>query len=275
MYEREGAERRSEHARPRGRNGGWTMEDERDQWSRDQRPGPWGDGSPYDDRYLDDRPEAGGRYRQGDSYPREQYGSEGGSSFGGYGYPGSVERTGEDTRAREGGAGRQYWRSASHDEWPGERRSRETYGTGTGGYGGPATGLYRGSAIGAYGYSTGQQVGAGRYSGRGPKGYTRTRERILDDVCERLTDHPELDASGIEVDVEKDVVVLRGTVEDRGQKRMAEDVAESVSGVRDIRNELGVEKGMLQSLTDAITGRSEETLDTAAAPRKARDKHSV
>jgi BON domain len=114
---------------------------------------------------------------------------------------------------------------------------------------------------------------AGQFRGRGPKGYQRSRERILDDVSERLADHPEIDASEMEVDVEADVVILRGQVYDRGQKRMAEDVAESVSGVRDVRNELDVEKGMLQELTDAVTGRSDDdeqrAADTRTRPRKA------
>jgi osmotically-inducible protein OsmY len=113
---------------------------------------------------------------------------------------------------------------------------------------------------------------AGQFRGRGPKGYQRSRERILDDVSERLADHPEIDASEMEVDVQADVVILRGSVYDRGQKRMAEDVAESVSGVRDVRNELDVEKGMLQELTDAVTGRSDEEerpADTRTTPRKA------
>ncbi len=44
-----------------------------------------------------------------------------------------------------------------------------------------------------------------------------------------------------------------------------------MSGVRDVRNELDVEKGMLQELTDAVTGRSEdETRKSHAAPRKTR-----
>lgn len=98
----------------------------------------------------------------------------------------------------------------------------------------------------------------GRYVGRGPKGYKRSRERILDDVSERLTRHPDIDATDMEVDVQDDVVVLRGRVYDRQQKRMAEDVAESVSGVRDVRNELDVERGILETLTEAVTGREEE-----------------
>ena len=49
-----------------------------------------------------------------------------------------------------------------------------------------------------------------------------------------------------------------------------------MSGVRDVRNELDVEKGMLAELTDAVTGRSndDELGDTDAAPRKARSGSS-
>jgi BON domain len=110
----------------------------------------------------------------------------------------------------------------------------------------------------------------GAFVGRGPKSYTQSRERIVDRVSERLTDHPDLDASEIQVDVQDGVVVLQGKVRDRGQKRMAEDVAESVSGVRDVRNELDVDKGLFQELTDAITGRSDEPAD-----KRAREQSSV
>jgi ribosomal protein L18E len=127
-----------------------------------------------------------------------------------------------------------------------------------------------GRASEGYGSSS-RGYGAGQYSGRGPKGYKRSSERILEDVAERLTRDPDVDASEIEVAVDNDVVVLRGKVYDRGQKRAAEDVAETVSGVRDVRNELDVEKGMLQELTDAVTGRPDEHDEgnMHAAPRRA------
>jgi hypothetical protein len=128
----------------------------------------------------------------------------------------------------------------------------------------------RGRAGEPYRASSYRVGGEAQYSGRGPKGYTRSSERILEDVAERLTDDPDVDASDIEVSVDGDVVVLRGRVYDRGQKRAAEDVAETVSGVRDVRNELDVERGMLQELTDAVTGRADEPRegDMHAAPRR-------
>ena len=88
----------------------------------------------------------------------------------------------------------------------------------------------------------------GPHTGRGPQGYRRSDERIKEDVCERLTQHGQIDASGMQIDVKDCEVTLRGSVSDRRTKRMAEDVAEGVAGVRDVRNELrvGQDQGGLQ-----------------------------
>jgi osmotically-inducible protein OsmY len=80
----------------------------------------------------------------------------------------------------------------------------------------------------------------GDYRGRGPKGYTRSDERIKDDLNDRLTDDYAIDASDIEVDVTAGDVILSGTVESRFEKRRAEDLAERVSGVRNVENRIRV-----------------------------------
>lgn len=80
----------------------------------------------------------------------------------------------------------------------------------------------------------------GPFSGIGPEGYRRSDERIQDDVCERLTRHGNLDASGIRVSVRDGEVTLDGSVDNRRAKRLAEDVAESAFGVRDVQNRLRV-----------------------------------
>lgn len=80
----------------------------------------------------------------------------------------------------------------------------------------------------------------GPFSGRGPQDYRRSAAAIRDDVCERLTRHGHLDATNVRVQVEDGEVVLDGTVDSRLAKRMAEDVAESVSGVRDVHNRLRI-----------------------------------
>jgi osmotically-inducible protein OsmY len=81
---------------------------------------------------------------------------------------------------------------------------------------------------------------SGPYMGRGPKGYRRADERIKEDVCDRLTQHGQIDASDIDVQVQNGEVTLSGVVDDRPAKRMAEDVVESVSGVKDVHNQLKV-----------------------------------
>ncbi|HWU64414.1 MAG TPA: BON domain-containing protein [Ensifer sp.] len=80
------------------------------------------------------------------------------------------------------------------------------------------------------------------HRGRGPKGYLRSDGRINEDVHDRLTDHPRLDASDISVTVEDGEVTLSGFVRRRGDKRIAEDCAESVMGVKNVQNNLRVKE---------------------------------
>jgi len=80
----------------------------------------------------------------------------------------------------------------------------------------------------------------GVHKGKGPKGYTRSDDRIREDVHDRLADDPYVDASDIEVKVENGNLILTGNVYDRDQKRRAEDVVESISGVRDVENRIHV-----------------------------------
>lgn len=98
----------------------------------------------------------------------------------------------------------------------------------------------------------------GRFTGVGPKGYQRSDERIREDVNDRLTWHGDLDASNITVTVQDGEVTLEGTVEDRRQKRLAEDIIEDISGVKDIHNHLHLEKTWLGEVADRITGKEQE-----------------
>ena len=83
----------------------------------------------------------------------------------------------------------------------------------------------------------------GNYRGQGPKGYTRSDARILEDVSDRMSEDSRLDASDIEVAVDAGEVTLTGSVSDRAAKRRAEDVAEDVSGVKHVQNNLRVRQG--------------------------------
>ena len=80
------------------------------------------------------------------------------------------------------------------------------------------------------------------HRGKGPKNYTRSSERIKEDVNDRLGDHWMLDASNIEVEVNGTEVTLTGTVDSKENKRRAEDVADAVSGVTHVQNNLRVNR---------------------------------
>ena len=73
----------------------------------------------------------------------------------------------------------------------------------------------------------------------------RSDERIKELVCERLCDDPKVDASNIEVEVKNAEVILRGEVNDKSEKYMAEDLAASVTGVANVENLLRVNNRQL------------------------------
>ncbi len=76
------------------------------------------------------------------------------------------------------------------------------------------------------------------FRGRGPKGYTRSDERVLEAICACLTDDPRIDASDISVQVSDGDASLTGSVADKRTKWLVEDIVESVSGVKRVDNRL-------------------------------------
>ncbi|WP_051558869.1 BON domain-containing protein [Allorhizobium undicola] len=78
--------------------------------------------------------------------------------------------------------------------------------------------------------------------GKGPRGYKRTDARILEDVNDRLSEDAAVDASDIEVQVVEGDVTLSGEVANRYEKRRAEDIADSISGVVNVQNNIRVKR---------------------------------
>jgi osmotically-inducible protein OsmY len=189
------------------------------------------------------------------------------------GYQGGYGRSAEGDEGRqvdqgeeyedgyEGGYGRQgRWGTRDERSFSG----RSSFGGGSGGYGrgyeGEESGRYgesRSSDQGSLGQgSYGQRgrrgmEGAGQqrgpYSGRGPKGYQRSDERIREDVSEALSRHGHVDASEITVDVRGGEVTLTGTVDSREAKREAERAIENEPGVREVQNQLRVQERKSES----------------------------
>jgi osmotically-inducible protein OsmY len=99
----------------------------------------------------------------------------------------------------------------------------------------------------------------GGHRGRGPTGYTRSDERIKEDINDRLTDYDYIDATSITADVSSGEVTLSGTVNSRYEKRLAEDIAEDVSGVRNVENRIRVSDAWRSTPTKAATTTTQET----------------
>ncbi len=95
--------------------------------------------------------------------------------------------------------------------------------------------------MGGYGQSSGGSTTEQR-AGRGPKGYKRSDQRLEEDVNERLTYDPRVDASEIEVKVSSGEVTLSGTVESRQEKYHIEDIVDSVMGVNEVTNNIRVSR---------------------------------
>jgi len=98
---------------------------------------------------------------------------------------------------------------------------------------------------------------SGGHRGKGPSDYRRSQDRIREDICDRLTDDDRIDASHVRVQIEDDAVILSGTVNSREEKRRAEDLVESISGVRNVENRLRVGRGDDYSARD-YTGTTDQ-----------------
>jgi hypothetical protein len=199
-------------------------------WGRDDDRGEYGGGDYGRSSWGGERESGWGRGEQG--YAQGAYGyGRGQGSMGSEGYPGSAYGGyGSGTRGEEGGGG-----------WSSTR-----YGQGPSGYGPQG---YSAERYGSYGQGGSTDWNRGRgtsdwrvgHYGKGPKGYTRSDDRLREDVSDRLTEDPEIDASGLTVTVKEAEITLDGTVPERHMKRRAEDIAEGVMGVRQVHNRLRVE----------------------------------
>lgn len=102
------------------------------------------------------------------------------------------------------------------------------------------------------------------WRGKGPKGYRRSDERIREDVNDRLSEGY-LDASDVEVTVANAEVTLTGTVNNRWDKRRAEDIAESVSGVTNVENRLRVKQHGVEGYRDTSLTSGASTTGSGSA----------
>jgi osmotically-inducible protein OsmY len=171
----------------------------------------------------------------------QQRGRQGDQSYGGYGGYGSQQGYGGSSWS-EGGRGSQQsgdrgmWDRASDEvaSWFGDddaRRRREM----------------------------------DQHRGKGPKNYTRSDERIKEEVCDNLAEHPMVDASEIEVKVQGGEVTLDGTVHSRQQRRAAEDCVERISGIKHLQNNLRVQDSLSGSMGQSGMGQGMSSSSTTGS----------
>lgn len=216
---------------------------------------PWPDQSrtPWQDRYAPDDPETRERlaqaygvsdvgqldaqsWRDDENRQRRQASArwrDEGGQFPESERPGAGGRIagwpGEDWSQR--GYGHPHGRDESYESFSGApQRVRWGQGGGSG----------AGSRYGGQGYQGSRNEQTARRVA--PKGYQRSDERIHEDVCERLTHQPQLDVRDVEVQVREGVVTLTGTVRDRRHKYRIEDIVDDTFGVRDVHNQLRVQR---------------------------------
>jgi osmotically-inducible protein OsmY len=81
-----------------------------------------------------------------------------------------------------------------------------------------------------------------RRYGSGPKGYTRSDERLREDISERLMMADSIDSSEVSVIVKDAKVTLEGSVPNRRMKHAIEDLADQCPGVQDVDNRIRVRR---------------------------------
>lgn len=263
--ERGGGDRRFDWERGRGEGRGEGRDEGRDfgrDWDRMMGSRMGGDvGREYRRDYGNDygrggqgyefRPGEGTSWR-GSGETRETRGMGGMGGMGG--------------RFGQGGFGEENW---GRGEWGGGREMRGLGAMDPTWRREQGYNLGRGSQIDESwrGRSQGDEQGGGmmdrlrdmgrRVLGRGPKGFKRSDERIYEEVCERIARF-DVNADNVEVKVKDGEVTLMGSVEDRQDKRLIEDVAEDVFGVQQVHNQIRLQRSTATTMGTTTGGRTDK-----------------
>lgn len=246
-------ERDAERRRGRG------DDDERDFRQRGEREGQrfrrdYAESFENEDRPFENRfPGRGERGQYEDWEQPRRFGSQGGRWGQGEGQQSEWQQP-----SRRSGTPRNEWESQPQryerfGEGGFDESRRQRFGSESSDFGGER---------GSWGGLGRQSAERGQFAGRGPKNYRRSDQRIQEEVCDRLTSDPQVDASEIQVSVKDGEITLEGSVGERRMKRIAEDCAESVAGVNQVHNRLRVEEegaGRTQSREQAKEGQTSQS----------------
>lgn len=198
----------------------------------------------------------GGNYGGG-NYGAGYFGAGGGPGYYGGGYGGNVGQGygGYGGYSGYGTSGQRNW---GQGNWEQGNWGQGNFGQGNFAQGGYGQGTYR----------------QGSFAGRGPRNYHRSDQRIEEDINDRLTSHPGLDASDVQVRVDNGEVTLTGNVDSRWAKREAEDIADSVSGVKDVHNQLSTSRSMGDREVQRASGRESRSGSESGSEGRSRGRSS-
>lgn len=201
-----------------------------DRFSRDQADGREA-GRDYHNRLNQDL-RSGSRDQYSNQSSQSQRSPYAQSNYGSYGRSGSTNSGST---------------SSDSSRYGSSNYSGSTYGNSGSGYNSGSSynsGSNWSNQSGTYGDNSGSYGSSsrGQHTGKGPKGWRRSDDRVKEDVCEYLERSASIDASDIDVTVAEGVVTLTGTVSDRSMKRMCEDEIENLPGVKDVNNQLRVNR---------------------------------
>jgi len=209
------------------------------------------------DRVTDDIRDIGRRMRDWGRETRREFQSDReGPRYGTrYAAENEYDRTIRHGQSTYGDTRRGYGFGSGYDDeyaWSGADDGRPS-----GGYSGSGFGVPQRQQPYDWGNRERTSSRRGEYVGKGPKGYTRSDDRIREEVCERLAWDGEVDASDIAVTVQNGEVTLEGTVETRRMKHRSEDLVDEIRGVIDVHNRLTVRRGFFGELKDRISGKED------------------
>lgn len=263
---------------------------------RDESPNQWTAYGRSDSDRFEDRDYRGGRSSDSsrdyetsrdtrsrenqDRYSSSMRGDERQHQMNRYPHSYSEYENGRDMEGRRFGAheGNSYINDRSHEDDSGSRElyrpsfddsSRSSSPFSGGGYSSQNPSTQWGSSMNgadrsdrSYGSSSERS-----FSGRGPKGFKRSDDRIKEEVCELLTRDHAIDAEDIDVEVKEGEVTLTGSVPERRMKHMAEDCVERALGVKDVINNIRVKRES-SSTTSSDTNTTSLTGDRTTTGKK-------
>ena len=79
---------------------------------------------------------------------------------------------------------------------------------------------------------------------------------IKEGILQQFKDQSKLDAIHIDVVVQDGHVVLKGRADTEEEKELAGKIASSIPGVREVKNELHVDAGIIYTITSLVSGLS-------------------